>query len=177
MKILSISGSPREGNTESMLNVILNSAKESGAETKLISLKDLKLGLCKGDQSCSDTKKCIISDDMDVLVGEIKDADVLLIGSPCYFNNVTANLKVFFDRSNPQYESQAWKGKKVAVVMVGAMEQSAKKGIEVLEDFCVIHGMKVIESYVAEGEKIGEVESNSEVMTELKAIGERLANG
>ena len=61
--------------------------------------------------------------------------------------------------------------------MVGAMEQSAKKGIEVLEDFCVIHGMNVIESYVAEGEKIGEVETNSEVVTELKAIGERLANG
>ena len=52
MKSLAINGSPRKGNTDFMLDIILNSAKENGAETEIIYLRDKKIKFCGGGDSC-----------------------------------------------------------------------------------------------------------------------------
>lgn len=49
MKILALSGSPREnGNTDQYLNIVLEECAAAGAETELVRVCDLNLKGCKG---------------------------------------------------------------------------------------------------------------------------------
>ncbi len=96
MKIVYISGSPRKNsNTEYLL-------KKCSAilEGKLIKLSDYKVEFCNSCWACLKTKKCIINDDMtNVIIPKIIKADAIFLGSPVYFNNISAQLKTFIDRS------------------------------------------------------------------------------
>lgn len=99
MKILGIVGSRRKkGNTYSTVKKVLESAKENNAETKLINLSDYKINPCTGCEGCKDSFKCIIKDDFDSIVSLIQNADGVVIGSPTYWYNVSADMKLFIDR-------------------------------------------------------------------------------
>lgn len=99
MQILGISGSPRlGGNTEMILKETLSAAAEEGAEVTFISLSDYQLKPCNACGTCFETKKCTIQDDSEKLYQQVVKADGLVLGSPSYFQSVTAQMKTFIDR-------------------------------------------------------------------------------
>ena len=99
MRILGVSGSPRVGgNTDLILNQALEVAKSNGAEVSLIRLSDYKLEPCNACMSCFSTGKCVIKDDGQALYEMLTGADGLILGSPSYFQGVTAQMKTFIDR-------------------------------------------------------------------------------
>ena len=99
MHIIGISGSPRVGgNTDIIIQEALNAAKEEGATVKLIRLSDYNLQPCNGCAVCRNTKKCVIDDDGEKIYQEILKADGVILGSPSYFQSVTAQTKIFIDR-------------------------------------------------------------------------------
>ncbi|MGB9938581.1 flavodoxin family protein [Methanosarcina sp.] len=99
MKILGLIGSPREnGNTATLVNTILEGAAENGAKTKVYHLARMDLKPCKGCMSCSLDGKCIIDDDMQELYKEIMSSDAIVIGSPIYMWQMTAQTKTIVDR-------------------------------------------------------------------------------
>ncbi len=51
------------------------------------------------------------------------DADIIVLGSPTYFDNVTALMKIFIDRCLPLYLSEELKGKRVDLVSVGNFQE------------------------------------------------------
>lgn len=99
VKLLGIVGSPRKsGNTETLMEETLKSAEQEGAEIELIRLVDFNLKPCDGCQTCTKTKKCAIEDDVESIFKKMAEADGIIIGSPVYFQNVTAQTKIFMDR-------------------------------------------------------------------------------
>ena len=99
MRILGISGSPRVGgNTEIILTEALKVAESKGAETKLIRLCSYKLQPCNACMTCFSNGKCVINDDWQNLYDELTRANGIILGSPSYFQGVTAQMKVFIDR-------------------------------------------------------------------------------
>jgi multimeric flavodoxin WrbA len=100
MKIMGFAASPRkEGNTAWMVNKILEGAKEQGAQTQVWYSSDLNIKPCQGCWSChKGDKGCIINDDMQKLYGALEDADALVLGSPIYMGQMTAQAKIFIDR-------------------------------------------------------------------------------
>lgn len=105
MKIIGFIASPRkEGNTAWIINKILEGAKEQGAETLTWYFSDLDIKPC---QSCYGCKKgdqgCIIDDDMQKLYGAIEHADALVLGSPVYMGQMSAQAKIFTDRLFAQF--------------------------------------------------------------------------
>ena len=99
MYVLGVSGSPRVGgNTDLILNEALKVAKSNSAEVKLIRISDYKLEPCDACMSCFSTGKCAIKDDGEALYQEIAQADGIILGSPSYFQGVTAQMKIFIDR-------------------------------------------------------------------------------
>jgi len=96
MKILYISGSPRKkSNTDYLLRLAL-----SITGGKFIKLTDYKIESCKSCWACQKLGKCIINDDMsNILIPELLDSEVFVLGSPVYFNCVSAQLKAFIDRT------------------------------------------------------------------------------
>jgi len=96
MKILYISGSPRKkSNTDYLLRLAL-----SITGGQFIKLTDYRIESCKSCWACQKLGKCIINDDMsDILIPKLLDSEVLVLGSPVYFNCVSAQLKAFIDRT------------------------------------------------------------------------------
>ncbi len=67
MRLLGICGSPRKGNTEWMLARVLESAREAGAETELVLLRQKDIKLCRGCLTCEVGRnrkpgECVIKD-------------------------------------------------------------------------------------------------------------------
>jgi len=94
MKALGISGSPRKnGNTEVLVHHALIPFTKAGWETREILLSEKQIGGCTGCESCVSTSICIIEDDMLQVYRDMISADVIIIGSPVYFRNVTSQLK------------------------------------------------------------------------------------
>ncbi|MGE5405250.1 MAG: flavodoxin family protein [Candidatus Saccharibacteria bacterium] len=101
MKVLAINGSPREkGNTGTVLSTMLDVFAARGSwQTRMIHLNKLNMKGCQGCMSCKNkTDYCVTKDDMQELYEEIQSSDVVLLGSPVYFFDVTGQFKLFLDR-------------------------------------------------------------------------------
>lgn len=177
MYILAINGSHRTGNTEILLKKILDGASSKGAKIELVNLKDKKIEMCKGCMGCETTGTCDISDDFPKILGKIFRAETLILGSPNYFNNVSALMKSLIDRMNAHWENSILKGKKVVLVMPGGYSQeSIEKGMNAFSEFPRICKMEVIEKIMPHVDKPTEASQNKELMQKCFSLGERLAS-
>jgi len=99
MKIIGFIASPRkEGNTAWTVNKILEAAKERGAETQAWYSGDLDIKPCRGCLGCVQGGSCVVNDDMQKLYTALKQADMLVLGSPVYMGQMSAQAKIFTDR-------------------------------------------------------------------------------
>lgn len=102
MFYLCIYGSPRiNGNTDILLDAISEGIKSQPAKIQIekVYIRDLKISPCRECRSCDKTGICIVKDDMQKLHDKICDADYVIIASPIFYYNVTAQLKTVIDRS------------------------------------------------------------------------------
>lgn len=105
MKLVAINGSPRgaKGNTERLLQPFLEGAREAGAATEVIYLKDKDIQHCKGCFTCW-TKTpgvCVHRDDMPGLLEKLREADMVVYATPLYTYTVSGLMKDFMDRMIP----------------------------------------------------------------------------
>ena len=100
MKILAIHGSPRtiRSTTRRLAGFVLEGAADAGAETEMIDLADYRIVPCTACEACTLNGTCVNDDDLPSLVARMKEADAIVFGSPVYIDNITGQMKVFFDR-------------------------------------------------------------------------------
>jgi len=102
IKIIAINGSPRKnGKTAELLKKFLSLFKRRGAQTTLINLSDYDINHCLGCYSKSPNAcmfPCVQKDDMQKIYPLLLDADVIILGSPIYWFNMSGLLKNFIDR-------------------------------------------------------------------------------
>ena len=107
IKVLGIYGSPRKGgNTDLLLDQILEGAQAAGAEVESIYARKLKMSGCIECGSCDDTGECAVHDDMDTVYPLLQEADVIFLASPNFFYNVTAQVKLLIDRSQAMWSKK-----------------------------------------------------------------------
>ncbi len=137
MKVIAINGSPRKSwNTATLLEKALEGARSTGAETETINLYDIDY---KGCRSCFTCKrehaesygKCCINDGLKPVLEKIEQADVLFLGSPVYFRNISGAMMSFIERflfpkmiySNPMSSIDKGKLKVAAIFTMNVKEQ------------------------------------------------------
>lgn len=100
MKVVGFVGSPRtKGNTTTIVKEVLRGAHEAGAQTKIYNLNQLSIRGCQACYKCQTPEgRCVQKDDMTLLYDEIYSADAIVIGTPVYMLQVTAQTKTFIDR-------------------------------------------------------------------------------
>jgi multimeric flavodoxin WrbA len=105
MKIMTLLGSPRSnGNSAAIAGRFLQTAESLGAETKTIYLNKLKFRGCQACMACKGKlDHCALDDDLTEVLNEIHDTDVLVLASPVYFGDITAQMKMFIDRTYSYY--------------------------------------------------------------------------
>lgn len=104
MKIIAVSGSPRNKATQYVAQKALDSIKEKypEMETQLISLKGKKVEPCNACDYCKRKKDwCIMKDEGNSLIQDIVTADGLLLVSPVYVMEPTPQLMALFSRMRP----------------------------------------------------------------------------
>jgi multimeric flavodoxin WrbA len=105
MNILILNSSPRKsGNTAKILRQIeANIAKEHCIEW--IDISDLSVKPCMGCLGCRPNKECTLPlDDAQIVGRKILQADVVIIGTPTYWGNMTGTLKNLLDRNVTTFE-------------------------------------------------------------------------
>ncbi len=99
MKVLGINGSPRiGGNTDILLDKVLEGAKSKGAETEKVILSKLKFSPCQECENMADDGLCLVKDDMQAVYEKIKEADAIVFASPVFFGSLSAQSKMMIDR-------------------------------------------------------------------------------
>ena len=100
MKVLGINASPRKkANTQTLMEAMLNGAREKGAQTRLVHLRDLQIKGCLGCEGCKKhLGKCVQKDDLTPLLQEMTTYDAIVMGTPVYWYHVTAQFKMLVDR-------------------------------------------------------------------------------
>ena len=113
MKILAINGSPRtiRSGTRRLADYILEGAGTKGAETEMIDLADLAIMPCTACEACSINGMCINDDDMAGVIARMREADGIVFASPVYIDNITGQMKIFFDRLADAIHYQVLTGK------------------------------------------------------------------
>ena len=105
MNILAICGAANKTrNTATMLKKAFDGAMSvPGATGEIVYLYDLNFKGCIGCHSCklldaSRFARCAMRDDLTPVLEKAIDADVLLIGSPMYFSDITGETRSFLER-------------------------------------------------------------------------------
>ena len=100
MNILGIAGSARKGsNTEILLDIALEEAKQYGVNVSKISLIGKSIGPCDGCGKCHKSGKCVLQDDMQEIYQQMLSADGILWTTPVYFWSMTGQMKIVMDRT------------------------------------------------------------------------------
>ncbi|ATW26544.1 flavodoxin family protein [Candidatus Formimonas warabiya] len=121
MNILAVQGSPkRNGNTAALLHHFLKAMEEDkNVKIEQIYLASKNIKPCMGCGKCKKASQgCVMKDDMREIYSSLLAADVLVLASPIYWFNVTAQTKPFLDRiyGLPDYEN-VLQGKKFVLLM------------------------------------------------------------
>ena len=99
MKVLGLIGSPRKrGNAAALVERALEGARKSGAETEAVYLGQIDLNPCRACEGCKKTGRCVQRDGMQDVYDKIAESRALVLGSPVYFDQVSAQAKMFIDR-------------------------------------------------------------------------------
>ncbi len=99
MKVLGLVGSGRkDGNTNTLVDKVLEGAQSKGHETKKLMFSDLKIGPIGDCSVCRKAGKCLQNDDFNSVMDEVLASDCVLFGTPLYFFGPSAQMKAFIDR-------------------------------------------------------------------------------
>lgn len=159
-RVLGVQGSPRKhGNTQALVEKVLEGARDTGATTLMIQLGDMKIEECDGCHACWQGDECPKDDDMNTLYATIAESDALVFGTPVYWFGPTALMKAFLDRFvyfNCPENREKVRGKSAALVVPFEDDDpdTARPLVEMFEKSLDYLEMKLVSSLLVPG--IGE---------------------
>jgi multimeric flavodoxin WrbA len=115
MRILFINGSPRKNGTVAAIMKRLYSRLLENHDVEWFDAYSLKVKPCVGCMKCRETGACLLpQDDGHLMAGRIKDADVIVTGTPVYWGNMSSMLKMLFERNVPLFMGESSRGIPIA---------------------------------------------------------------
>jgi multimeric flavodoxin WrbA len=177
VKILALNGSARKrGNTDILIDQILKGNKEKGHKSEKLYLYDYEILPC---MDCRDCKKgdylCSQNDGMKKIYPKMEKADLIIFGTPNYWNGPTGKMKLLIDRMRPFVPSRKLKGKKWVIVSPSAEgPKSCRLLVEMLRLSCDYLGMKFAGKVLAKAYEKGEILKNQKAMKKAYIFGTSL---
>lgn len=183
MKVVAFNGSARKGgNTSELLQVVLGQISAAGGETELIELSGLNLSGCRACYACFDTRncRCALEDDpINEYIEKMQAADAIILGSPTYFADVSANMKALIERCGMVSRANGdIYQRKIGASVVAARRAGASHVFSSLNYFFLIGQMILVgSSYwnIGMGQKPGDVLNDEEGIKTMRVLGDNLA--
>lgn len=183
MNVVAFSGSARKnGNTALMVRTVFEELEKCGVATELVQLAGENVHGCRACYVCASRKDRRCSHDDDVVNGCIEKmmaADGIILASPTYFADVSAEIKALIDRAGmvARVNDDALR-RKVGAGIAVARRGGAIHTFDSLNHFFFISQMIVPgSSYwnLGFGKDKGDVAHDDEAMSIMRTLGQNMA--
>ncbi|HEY3318440.1 MAG TPA: flavodoxin family protein [Coriobacteriia bacterium] len=183
MKVLGVNGSARkDGNTAILIRKVFEPLEAAGIECELVQLAHKRIHGCTACRKCAEERigNCVgVRDDANEIIAKMVEADGILLGSPTYFADLSAEMKALIDRGGYSALSNGGLLKRKVGAAVVAVRRGG--GIHVFDSinhlFFISQMIVPGSSYwnLAYGREPGEVEADEEGMRTMRVLGENMA--
>jgi len=183
MNVVAFNGSARkDGNTSILINAVFEELNREGIDTELVQLAGKNLQGCIACYKCFEKKnqRCNVEkDSMNEYIEKMINADGIILGSPTYFADISANMKALIERCGmvSRANGDMYK-RKVGASVVAVRRAGASHVFSSLNYFFLI-GQMIIpgSSYwnIGRGRDIGEVKGDEEGIQTMTNLGTNMA--
>ena len=183
MYAIAVNGSPRvKGNTETLLRAVLRPLDEAGWRTEFVQLGGKTIKGCMACGKCFERRdmQCINKDDVfNPLFLKLAEADAIILGSPTYFADVSAEIKALIDRAGfvAMANGKAFAGK-IGAAVVAVRRGGATHVFDTINHLYFISQMIVPGSTywnMGYGLNKGEVNEDAEGLANMAHLGRAIA--
>ena len=183
MKVLAINSSARkDGNTALLINTVFEELKKEGIETEMVQLAGKMIEPCKACWACGGRKNCVHKKDLfQEIYEKMTQADGILLGSPVYTANISANMQAFLERASvvaDMNRNENLLRHKVGAAVTAARRGGALNALDAMNHFFMLQDMFIVgSSYwpMAYGRMPGEVKEDQEGIETMKNLGQNVA--
>ncbi len=183
MKVIAFNGSARKGgNTAIMVKQVFGELEKEGIETEMIQFSGQNIRGCIACYKCFENKdqRCSVKTDIvNDCIEKMLAADGIILASPTYFADVSAELKALIDRAGLVAKAN----KEMFVRKVGAAVVAVRRGgsihaFDTMNHFFLISGMIIPGSCywnMSFGLEKGDVEKDDEGLRTMQTLGQNMA--
>ncbi len=178
MKLVAIVGSPRlSGNTNYLVDQALEEAGKKGAQTEKLVLSQYEVNPCLGHEDCTSFDSCLQKDDAGWILDRFCEADGVILATPVYYYNVTAQMKAFIDRNYFLYNHNRKSRAKAVGIIVAAEKEGIEDALQTLRKYVgELFDVKKDNIFIATGyaDKIGDAKNNLPLVEEVRKLGRQI---
>ena len=183
MKVVAFNGSARkDGNTAKLVRHVFEPLEAEGIDTEMVPLAGQRMRGCIACYKCFENKdrRCAVTDDIvNDCIAKMLDADGILLASPTYFADVSAELKALIDRAGLVSRANGDMFKRKLGAAVTAVRRGGSiHAFDTMNHFFLIGQMIIPGSIywnLGIGRDIGEVEDDEEGVQTMRTLGENFA--
>lgn len=181
MKVLAINGSPKQnGNTITLLRAVLEPLTKAGIDTEIVQIGGYAIRGCVACGGCRVNKnqKCVIDTDIvNTIITKMIQADAIIIGSPTYFADITAEIKALIDRAGYVTRPEHLLARKIGAGVVTQRRAGAVNSLDSINHFFLISEMIIPGSTywnLGVAAAPGDVVNDKEALDNMKNLGEQI---
>jgi len=181
MKVIGINSSARKnGNTAILIGKVFEELQNHGIETELVQLSGQIIEPCKACWNCSGRNNCVHKKDLFHEIFEMMlESDGILLGSPVYSANVSANMQAFLERASVVCDmNPGLLAHKAGAAVTAVRRGGALHAVDTMNHFFLNHEMFVAGSVywnMAYGKMPGDVHNDTEGLNNMKNLGQNMA--
>jgi len=180
MKVVAFNGSPRkDGNTAILIETLFTELRPQGIQTELVQLGDKPLHGCIACEKCMQNRdrRCVVQTDAaNEYIEKMLAADAIVLGSPSYFQGLTAEMKALIDRTGYVARANRRMFKdKLGAAIATQRRTGAVHVVDAICRFLMANQMIVVGRAVGVGMDKGDVEKDREGMELARSLGRRMA--
>lgn len=175
---VAVVGSPRaRGNTSLLVDEVLDELERHGVRCDKILLGERRVAACLGHENCSELAVCAHRDDGPDVLDLAFSADCLILATPVYYENVTALMKAFMDRSYFPYVHGRWLEARVCGLVAVTAESGLDDTLAALRRYVALstEGDVPVFSVGGYASDPGEVAEKPELLAAARRLGADLA--
>lgn len=175
--VVCVVGSPRAaGNTSFLVEVAIAELERRGARCEKLMLADYRILPCEGHDDCAHLPLCPLEDDMPLLLEKVYGADILLLASPVYYEDVSAQMKAFIDRNCFNHNKQLWLKARAVGLLAVAQSTGLDETIACLRRYVALSSCRTLPTFPATGfaHKLGDARRDGELARTVERVASEL---
>ena len=178
LHVVAVVGSPRAGgNTSLLVDAVLLELGRHGLRCDKVMLGERRIAPCLGHEDCADRAACPHGDAAAEVLDLVYVADCLLLATPVYYENVSAQMKAFIDRNVFRYAHDEWLPARAVGLIAVTAETGLDETLAALRRYVALSTDGDVPVFTLGGyaDKLGAVAADAQLLAAARRLGADLA--